>query len=193
MKALCINGVDSNGEHNIDILGGKLENLGHEHIDCNYRITRLFRFQTYDQGRQFEDAQYIGRNYYDLNNCTPEDTILIGHSRGGLVAWRMLELGYRFKAVFLFRPAMNKDFILPRGQDNVYCIHSPHDKAIKWGSYLPFNDFGDAGRYGLDDERVINVEAPEYDNADFLRHSEDFLEPQVTNWARYIDRKLELL
>ena len=186
MKILGINGVGTDGEDNTDVLLDKLAAFGHEPVDCNYRVTRLFRFQTYDQGRQFEDAQYIGNNYFPES----EDSAVIAHSRGCLVAWRMLELGYRFKALFLFRPAINKDFVLPMGQDNVYCIYSPHDKAIKWGSYLPFNDFGDAGRYGFDSHRVINIQAAKHANTEFWRHSDDFFEPQVNEFAAWIDSVL---
>lgn len=191
MKVLGINGLESDGSGTVDILGNALVCVGHTYIDANYRKTRLFRFQTYDRGRQFEDAHIIGRDYYTTNRCDALNSIIIAHSRGCLVAWRMLELGYRFRAVFLFRPAMNRNFILPVGQDNVYCINRADDRLLALGSWLPFNDFGNAGRYGFDDDRVINISASQYSHTEFWRHSDDFLNPQVNGWATLIDTKLK--
>ena len=135
--------------------------------------------------RQYEDAKFIGEKYWE------EDCAVVAHSRGALVWWRMALLGYRFKAVFLFRPAMNRDFMMPINQDKIFCIHRPDDRAIKWGGRLPFNDFGNAGRFGLDDERVTNIEAPNYKNSEFWRHSDDFLYLQVNQWARRIHSTLQ--
>lgn len=191
MIILGVNGVGTDGKDNTDVLGRELTKLGHKFIDANYRIMRLFRFQTYDRGRQFEDASYIGKNYIPSEHFN--DCVLIAHSRGCLVAWRMLEIGYRFRAVFLFRPAINRDFILPQGQHQVYCIHRPDDRAIKWGGRLLFNDFGNGGRFGMEDDRVINIEAPRYKDSEFWQHSDDFLYPQVRDWAKFIDEKLMFL
>lgn len=188
MKVLGINGIRSDGSTNTDQMLIRLDNRGHTPIDCNYRETRLFRFQTYDTGRQFEDALFIGKNYWPGEDCA-----VVAHSRGCLVAWRMLEIGYRFKAMFLFRPSINKDFILPRGQQNVFCIHRPDDRAIKHGSWLPFNDFGAAGRFGLEDKGVINVQAPRYVESEFFRHSDDFLSPQINVWAEWIHERLQMI
>jgi hypothetical protein len=188
MHVLGINGVGTDGSGTTDTLLQTLELLGHTAVDCNYRETRLGRFQTYDRGRQFADAVQIARRYWPAGGC-----VVVAHSRGCLVAWRMWELGYLCTAAFLFRPAMNRDFFLPRGQHRVVCIHSPQDRAIKWGKRLPFNDFGDAGRFGFLDERIENIEAPVYSEREFWRHNDDFLYPQVDQWAVFIHRRLERL
>ncbi|MBW8034203.1 MAG: hypothetical protein FVQ79_00615 [Planctomycetes bacterium] len=187
MKILGINGVGTHGSDTTDVLLHELAKLGHETIDANYRTTRLFRFQTYDRGRQFEDALFIANNYWE------PDCAVIAHSRGGLVLWRMLEIGFHFSTIFLFRPAINKDFILPLHQVYMNCIYRPDDRAIKWASRLPFNDFGNAGRFGIDDDRVINIRADRYLNSEFWKHSDDFMYPQVAKWATFIDGRMKTL
>jgi len=180
-RILGVNGILSDGSESIDILLKELSAFGHTSVDAVYPKTHLFRFQTYDKGRQYQDADTIIKNYYTSN------MVVVAHSRGCLVVWRMMEVGCRFKSVFLFRPAMNRDFSLPLDQVNVVCVFSPYDRAIKWGGKLPFNDFGNAGRYGLDDPRVINIKAPKYENSEFWKHSDDFLYPQVKIWASWIN------
>lgn len=181
---LGVNGVGTDGRTTTDVLLAELGKRGYETRDANYRQTNLGTFKTYDRSRQYADASYIGRTYWE------PDCAVVAHSRGCLVAWRMLELGYRFSAMFLFRPAMNRDFALPMGQYNVVVIHRPDDRAIKWGARLPWNDFGDGGRFGLEDEGVINLEARRYAISEFWRHSDDFLYPQVREWAVLIDETL---
>jgi hypothetical protein len=184
MRVLGINGVRTDGGETTDVLLSELEKCGHQVVDANYRRTHLGTLKTYDRARQFADAQFIASAYWQPG-CAA-----VCHSRGCLVAWRILELGYRFEALFLFRPAMTRDFILPLGQHNVVCIHRPDDRAIKWGARLPWNDFGDGGRFGLDDPRVENIEAPRYERTEFWRHSDDFLLPQVREWAHLVDDRL---
>lgn len=184
VRVLGISGVGTDGSTTTDIMLRELRDRGYETVDANYRRTNLGTFKTYDRSREYLDARLVGFNYWQPG-CAA-----VCHSRGCLVAWRMLEIGYRFRALFLFRPAMNRDFWLPLGQHNVVIIHRPNDRAIKWGARMPWNDFGDGGRYGLEDPGVENIEAPEYDKTEFWRHSDDFLYPQVRAWADLIDDRL---
>ena len=184
IKVLGLNGVGTDGATTTDVMLEALRAYGYTCIDANYRKTHLGTLKTYDRSRQYADASYVGNLYWE------PDCAAVCHSRGCLVAWRMLELGYRFRALFLFRPAMNRDFALPLGQRNVVVIHRPDDRAIKWGSRLPWNDFGGGGRFGLDDPGVENIEAPAYERSEFWRHSDDFFEPQVLEWSALIDDRL---
>ena len=49
MKILGINGIETDGSDNTDILLAELAKLGHDVVDANYRKTKLFRFQTYEK------------------------------------------------------------------------------------------------------------------------------------------------
>lgn len=180
-RVLGINGIRNNGEHNTDRAIRHLAFLlGSEAVDCHYPLTNLLRARS--RKAQYADARLLMREYYQ-----PED-VVVAHSRGCLVSLRMMELGARFSTVFWFRPAMNRDFIIPKGAcDRLVCIHHPDDHAIRLGSLLWWHDFGKAGSHGLytgirghelDDERVINIQSPDYYEHEFWHHSCDF-QPEV--------------
>lgn len=192
-RILGINGIRSNGSDNTDQLLAKLEEQGHETVDTSYPVTSLFRARP--RGLQFSDANLI------MNRHHKDGDAVIAHSRGCLVNLRMMELGARFSTVFWFRPAMNIDFLIPRHAcKKLYIVHHPSDRAIRMGEYLPWHDFGAAGRLGLHagnrrhylhDQRATNVPAPNYELHEPFRHSDDFLPENINTWVQYIDEILE--
>jgi hypothetical protein len=181
LRVLGINGIRSDGSGNTDRALQGLERLDHCTVDTAYPLTRWV-WQTRSRARELRDARVLKRRYYH-----PGDAV-IAHSRGCRVNLRMMELGCRFSTVFWFRPAMNRDVIVPdHGCERLFVLHHPEDRAIALGSLLPWHPFGAAGRFGLEagelgradhDPRVRNVQLPRHiDHDEPWRHSCDFLPP----------------
>ena len=99
-----------------------------------------------------------------------------------------MEMGAQFNNVFLFAPAMNRDFTFPYlGARRIFVIHNRKDKAIRMGKLLWWHDFGDMGRKGYDgppDPRVFNVE-DEKTNDD-LNHSHYFNNHNIPEWTNFV-------
>jgi len=192
-RILGINGIRSNGSDNTDQLLAKLQARGHKTVDTSYPLTSLFRARARDY--QYSDANLILNRHHQAGDA------VIAHSRGCLVNLRMMELGARFSTVFWFRPAMNRDYLIPRHScQRLVIIHHPSDRAIRLGECLWWHDFGAAGRLGLHagnrrcylhDHRVTNVLAPNYDTHEPFRHSDDFLPENINTWVQFIDEILE--
>lgn len=187
-RILGINGIRNHGECNTDQALAALRELGHDCVDVGLPLTSLFRARS--RRDQISDAKWAMLEHQ-------VGDAVIAHSRGCLVNLRMMELGARFSTVFWFRPAMNRDYIIPtiHGCQRLVVIHHPEDRAIWLGSKLFWHDFGDAGRLGLYagdpghnlyDPRVENVQAPEYEQREFWRHSDDFLPANLPRWVKYM-------
>ena len=185
MRILGINGIRSNGKRNTDIALREMAARGFETVDTHYPITWLY--QTRGRQRQLTDARQLISAYYK------EGDAVIAHSRGCLVNLRMMQMGARFSTVFWFRPAMERDVVIPpMGCTQLVVVHHPADRAIWLGARLWYHDFGDAGRHGLragdlfdeaHDERVLNIQSPDYEQTEFWRHSDDFLPDNIGHWA----------
>lgn len=192
MRVLGINGIRSDGTGNTDRMLNRLRGRGHEAVDTFYPLTNIFRARP--RSLQNSDAERLIKYHY-----RPGDAV-VAHSRGCLVNLRMMEQGAKFSTVFWFRPAMNRDYTIPKGAcERLFVIHNREDRAIWLGERLWWHDFGAAGRLGLDagdsrhelyDPRVTNIERVRYKEREFMRHSDDFLPGNISSWVEFIDREL---
>lgn len=191
-RVLGINGIRTDGADNTDRMLNALHGRGHETVDTNYPLTNILRGRP--RSLQFADAKRLMKFWHKDGDA------VVAHSRGCLVNLRMMELGAKFSTLFWFRPAMNRDYIIPKGAcERLFVIHSPDDRAIWMGERLWWHDFGAAGRLGLYagdqahdlyDQRVINHQAPEYKEHEFMHHSDDFLQPNIGPWIEFVHDQL---
>lgn len=180
MKVICINGIRTDGSSSTKLFAAKLREMGIEAIEVDYPEVGIFGARS--RKRQRKNAQY-------LLDVMEDGDILVAHSYGCLVGFRSMEMGAKYSKVFLYAPAMNRDFTFPfegaeHSKGSITIIHNPSDKAIKMGTWLRFrHDFGAMGSLGYngsDDYRIIN----RLDNTgveDKRNHSHYFNEKNLDN------------
>jgi hypothetical protein len=156
MAIVGINGISTNGEHNIDVLLTFLRGRGFETVDVALPIRHAI-------------SAYWGHlvDVDKIYRASKDGDIAIAHSFGGP---RVAEaMKYRhFDKVFFIRPAMSKNYVFNRG--GIHCFYSADDMPVRFGAWLPFHPFGKAGIEGFTDPSVTNIESSGDHNADFTTH-----------------------
>lgn len=159
MKYIGVHGIWTDGDGNVDrALWWMRSRYGYATHDVQTPIQNPFTARF----RADEDAECV------LAIAEPGDAV-IAHSYGCcVVAEAMKKID--FGQVFMFRPAMDRRFEFPEGmKTRVHCVHSRGDWALLFGMLLRWHRFGNAGRVGFNDDRVINVPSSGGHNADFDR------------------------
>jgi len=184
MTWIAVNGINTDGERNVNRLLYEMEKRGHDVCDfCNPRrnwITGRMR------GRQFDDAWKLCRESHNGDS-------VIAHSRGGLVVFRAMQSGRRFRDVWLFSPAVPRRFRFPLGgADRVFVVFNPLDRAIFLTRFLLWGDFGTMGSEGSDwlannPDLGRNIPHPRYGNGN--SHSVYFLPDEVPMWADALEQR----
>lgn len=177
-RILGINGIRTDGSTSTDKMLKQFDD--YETIDVNF--PKVWLWGARSRTRQMKNAKIL------LDHSRPGD-VLIAHSYGGLLGLRAMELGAKFSYVFLFAPAMNRDFTFPYlGMTELHVIHNSNDNALRAGAWLAWHDFGEMGRYGYNgppDPRIINRE--DVDKSDDV-HSNYFSNENIGKWANYINK-----
>lgn len=195
MTIICIHGIRSKGDDNVDLLGEKLVELQHHVIDFDYpTVTMLdvvFRMRGFRSDLVMENAR---RLHVIADQYKGPD--VIAHSMGCLVTLRAMEDGAKFGTVYFFAPALNSDFVIPNwGCEKLVIIHNPHDKAIKWGAKLNWHPFGDMGLIGSKyvpyDWRITN-HAVDKEGTDKWGHNYSFEGGALDYWTAAVDRELSV-
>lgn len=175
----AVHGILSNGDHNVDLLLPYLNKCGHRTFGVNqkrrYAITSAWYAQT--------DAN-------ELSAMTDDKDVLVAHSYGCLKAC-LAAMHRAYHAVFLFAPAMEKDweFSGATPAERFHCVYTPHDKPVRLGSWIPFgHPFGTAGIEGFDD---IPLEQ-QWCVREVKDHSGFFFEDQRKRWAQYVHEHIEV-
>lgn len=143
MKILGVNGINTHGDQNIDLLLSDLEKAGHRAVDVRlpWRHILTARFGGKSDGRE------IARH-------SDDGDILVCHSFGGVRAWHAHHL-VDYSAIFCIAPAMSRD-VEWRNPSRVWCFYSPKDWVVWLGSFLLFHPFGPAGVKGFSHPEVHN-------------------------------------
>ena len=174
MKILGVNGINTEGKSTTDRL---LTILHDEYSYQVHDINQPIRSAWQARFSAKKDAKAIIK-------VANDGDVLVGHSYAGLKAAYSMR-AINFSAVFLFRPAMSRFHPWPGWQGtDIYCIYSKGDWAIWAGSVLFFHPFGLAGVTGFTSPIVNNVPSTG-------PHNEDFVSPNIENWARFIDSKIK--
>jgi hypothetical protein len=169
MKFVGVHGIRSDGHLNIDLLLDEMSRKGHKVKDVQTpsRSTWEARFKSRMDGQQ-------------VANVSEDGDVLLAHSYGCLVASEAMKL-VKYKAVYLFRPAMSRKYKFQASPTKIYCIYSIADKAIWLGGFLRFNHpFGLAGVFGFRSDRVTNLMSKGH-------HGSDFEPETVESWADFIE------
>lgn len=139
-----------------------------------------------------------------LKNSIGPDDVLIGHSNGALIIYRLLQAGVRPKAVILFNAALRRDTEFPNDVP-VLNLHSSNDWVVQLGRMwsrlvslggLTPHGWGAAGRYGLTSyqKTVYNFDMGEdYLSHAVTGHSDALKPPKVKYWAKFANNWLKRL
>jgi hypothetical protein len=136
-----------------------------------------------------------------LPTIAPGD-VLVAHSNGCLIAWRLVMAGAPVSAVVCIQPALRRDTRWPDTLP-VLCLHNPHDWAVAlgrvWGRLVsvanPWRErhgWGAAGRHGFTSGQpmVVNWDTSDgYPPAE--GHSAVFDEPALYRFGPAIARWIE--
>ena len=187
MKVIGVNGMSrlfkaSTGAETTDRLLASLA-LRHQvrTHDFNYPPVRFYH--TRRRARQHAYAS-------GLADAADDGDAVVAHSFGCLIALRAMELGAKFGPVFLFRPAMNRDFVWPiLGATRIHIIYCHSDEALWAGRLLLWHPIGSLGRLGYGgppDPRIVQhrivIPPP--------NHVADFRGGRVNAWADFIAAEL---
>ena len=176
MKLISIPGIHSDGTGTTDKLGYRLEALGYDFLDLDLPRRNAFNARW----KAKKDAKRI------IEVSEPGD-VLIAHSFGCLrSAYAMREIDYL--AVFMFRPAMRRNWKFPEGNTGIRCIYSRQDYAILAGSALLFHPFGMAGFKGF--KNPTKLKRNTLGKGD---HNNDFSDRHIDRWASYSDFTIQIL
>jgi len=92
--------------------------------------------------------------------------VLVCHSHGCLIAWKLIQAGAKPGAVICIQPAMRRDTVWPEDIP-VLCFYNEDDWVVSlgriWGRFasvanpwLDRHGWGAAGRHGFDQESIDN-------------------------------------
>ena len=174
-RILTVNGIESDGSGSTDLLGATLAARGFKWIDVNQPIRNAWQARWKAQ----KDAKDIIRQARDGD-------YLICHSYGGRKSGIAMR-GVKFKAVFMFRPAMSRWHKFPMYQDTkIFCVYSKQDYTILMGSLALFHPFGLAGFSGFKSPFVKNIKSQG-------AHSDDFKPGAIEHWADFVENSITLI
>lgn len=144
MKIVLVNGINTNGEGNVDLLGEELRRRGLEVVDVALPV------------RHSVSARWGGcPDGLLVAQAAVDGDVLVAHSFGCVrahYAHRVRDL----KAIVCVAPAMSPH---ARWRDpaRVTCYHSSRDLAVRLGARLLCHPFGPAGVAGFSQPGVTNV------------------------------------
>lgn len=174
MKIIGVNGINTHGAGNTDVMLAELQKLGYDVLDVHL------------PKRHFITARWgAAKDAEAIHQFAEDGDVIVAHSFGCLRAAKAMEIarseGLKYSTVFMFRPAMSRHYRfngLARDTD-VYCFFSYDDIPIMIGSWLIGHPFGAAGRAGFSDPSVINMRSAGDHNADFdarLQRNVEFID-----------------
>lgn len=140
-----VNGINTHGEGNIDLLLADMDLRGASTVDV--RLPK----------RHWMSARWGGRRDGEIiADLSPEGAVLVCHSFGAIRAHYAHKLR-EYSAIVCIAPAASKhlEWNVP---SRVWCYHSPADWVVTIGSLLPFHPFGRAGNEGFSQPGVWNRE-----------------------------------
>lgn len=156
MKVVGINGINTHGEGNIDLVLHLLEARGIETVDVT--LPKRHTLSAWWGGRL--DGRIVAQ-------ASDEGDILVAHSYGAIRAFYAHKLR-EYKAIFLIAPAQSS-LTNWQNPDRVVCYYSPVDWVVSLGALLPGHPFGRAGIEGYRQPGVTNVEVQGSDHNDYFR------------------------
>lgn len=145
MRIALVNGINTHGEGNVDLLIRPLTDMGHDVRDIQL------------PKRHFISAAWgASKDAIQVIDETSDGDILVCHSFGALRSW-YAHRTRNYRAIICVSPAASKDLLWSE-PGRVVCFHSKQDVVILLGAAIPCHPFGLAGRDGFSQPGVNNIE-----------------------------------
>jgi hypothetical protein len=174
VKIIGVNGIHSTGQSTTDLALSELRYRGFETLDLKQPV------------RSAWDARFkASKDAWDIVGYAEDGDVALAHSYGGLktaLAARFV----KFKAIFLFRPAMSRwhRFSKVSRETKIHCIYSKQDYTILMGAMLLHHPFGLAGARGFKSPYVQN-------HRSHGSHGHDFKTPNLEHWMNFVQAEIE--
>jgi hypothetical protein len=164
--------VFDKGRGSINKLRPFLEGAGYDVKTHSYGWVFLLRLR-------FVNDQFVEKLLED--NTVAEGDIIICHSNGALITWRLMEKGIQPSKVLCIQPALRRDTLWNNPETEVYCFYNKKDYIVElgrlWGRFVsvvnPFKNrhgWGSAGRHGFSSlKNIYNINTGDKDG---LCHAE---------------------
>ena len=189
MNIVPVHGIHDNGDKGIDRIATALASIAGYAVR-EPKLPRRWAISSY-WGSHRTDAREVRR-------FAGDQSIVLAHSRGALVADAAMRQGAYFPLLFLFAPALPDDWRPPASRfQHAYVMFNKRDKALLSSRLLPFHPFtrwgGSLGRNGprAAHSQVHPVECTTdetwLDHSNFWRSADD-----VVRWASWIHERIRL-
>jgi hypothetical protein len=143
-RVIGVNGIHTHGEGSIDPLLQELEERGLEVVDV--RLPK----------RSAISARWGGcLDGMEILRMSRDGDVAVAHSFGCFRLWNA-QVVRKFSAIICIAPAMDAQTYW-RYPENVTCLYSPKDWAVRFGSLMVWHPFGPAGTKGFEQSRINNI------------------------------------
>jgi hypothetical protein len=183
-RILLLHGIGTDGSGNVDDMGERLSQMGHDVVDVALSHTAWY------SGRS---KRIVAANVASVAAAMNPGDHVVAHSNGCRLAFECMEAGLRFGGLFFFSAALDDDVTLPFCRyDHLYNFHNPRDAALFFGALLPGHRWGRMGRWGYKG-KSLNETNIEHRWSRGLGHSHWFESPHLEVYADLISRKVRVL
>ena len=151
-KLLVFHGIRTNGDDNIDLLGGRIAAAGFPVVFVDMKNTRI----TSSRSKRIlnENMDRIGRIYREGDH-------VLAHSNGVRTSHFLQNNGFKFGKCMFFNGALDSRVEFPEGSyEEILNVYNRRDSALMFGAMRPRHDWGALGRIGYRGKspRVQNYE-----------------------------------
>lgn len=147
---LILHGIETDGS-NLTALAESLTLLG-----ADVQVLHLEKTKWY----QWNSDSIMHTNVSIVRRHYKEGCHLIGHSNGARLGRNCMYSDLFFDQVFFLNAALDAALPFPETQyGRIYNFHNPRDRALLFGSMIPWSKWGQMGRVGYKgkSERIINI------------------------------------
>jgi pimeloyl-ACP methyl ester carboxylesterase len=186
-KVIGINGILSHGACGTDLALKDLSGMGYTTLDYDYPMRTAL--SAWFNKNRWDDAK-------GLLELTEGGDHILAHSYGCLIVLEAMRMGAKFDQVFFFGAAASSDRypwfpMLPDACNDLYVVYNPADRALRYGSMIPFHPFGKLGYKGYrgtPDDRVHSIPAMLSD--DIVSHNNHLNDTHRKSWVTFISNQI---
>lgn len=179
--------VEDGGEGSVDRLKPFFESAGHEWVDFDYAYMMFWRARFIDKHL----AVALGSFIRYLKQKDGQKVCLVGHSNGGMIIYKLFEIGCPVEHAILINPALKRsaevDHIKNPNLNYVDVFHTDYEWPTRFAKVGMGLDFGNMGALGSSSKdplwRNHDMGSKYYDQMAVKGHSKVFEKPFIDTFA----------
>jgi pimeloyl-ACP methyl ester carboxylesterase len=178
-----VHGINTDGRGSTDMILAWLQHLEH--------TTTEFDWGPKPAIVSAISAKRVARSFLlHLRDFVTVD--VVAHSWGARIVLEAMRLGFRFRHVFLFNPAISAKTTFPEGKyESITVIANAADATVTLGKvFLPFLGYGDMGRIGYRGKSKNVTTCFGHTPGSRRNHGFAFTASAIAKWANFIDQKI---